>query len=239
MGRIFEKRKARMFARWAKNAKAFTKLGKEIAIAVKLGGADPDGNPRLRMAIQTAKSLNMPKATYENAIHRASSKDQASLAEVNYEGYGPYGIAIFVETATDNPTRTVANVRSIFNKYGGAFGTAGSLDYLFARKGVFTIERPKGDPEELELELIDFGLEELFETDDGFLIYSSFEDFGTLQRALESRNIEVKSAMPQRIPLNKTQLSPEQEAEVQKLIDALEEDEDVQHVYHTMESSEG
>jgi YebC/PmpR family DNA-binding regulatory protein len=238
MGRIFEKRKARMFARWAKTSKAFTKVGKEIAIAVKLGGPDPAGNPRLRMAVQTAKSLNMPKDRILNAITRASSKDEASLQEVNYEGYAPHGIALFVETATDNPTRTVANVRSIFNKYGGSMGTAGSLDYLFERKGLFTIDRPEGDLEELELELIDHGLEDFFETDEGFLLYSSFNDFGTLQRALEARNIEVKSAALQRLPLNRIQLPTEQEAEVQKLVDMLEEDEDVQHVYHTMATAE-
>ena len=234
MGRIFEKRKARMFARWSKTAKAFTKLGKEIAIAVKLGGPDPAGNPRLRMAVQTAKSLNMPKDRIQNAITRASSKDIASLQEVNYEGYGPHGIALFVETATDNPTRTVANVRSIFNKYGGSMGTAGSLDYLFDRKGIFSIAKPPGDLEQLELDLIDHGSEDFFESEEGFLLYSNFSDFGTLQRALEMRDIEVKSAALQRIPLNRTKLLPQHEAEVQKLVEALEEDEDVQHVYHTM-----
>ena len=234
MGRIFEKRKARMFARWSKNAKAFTKVGKEIAIAVKLGGPDPASNPRLRMAMQTGKSLNMPKDRILNAIQKASSKDSASLSEVNYEGYAPHGIAIFVETATDNPTRTVANVRSIISKHDGAMGTAGSLDYLFERKGIFTIGKPPGDPEELELELIDSGLEEFFESEDGFVIYTNFADFGAVQRALESKNIEVKSAALQRIPLNTTELPPEQAEEVLELVEALEEDDDVQHVYHTL-----
>jgi len=237
MGRIFEKRKDRMFARWAKTAKAFTKVGKEIAIAVKLGGADPAGNPRLRMAIQTARSLNMPKDRIMNAVTRASSKDSSSMDEVNYEAYGPHGIAMIVQTATDNPTRTVANVRSIFNKYGGALGTSGSLDYLFDKKGVFSIERPAGDLEEFELDLIDHGLEDLFETDDGFLVYSSFSDFGAMQKALEEKGVSVKSASLQRLPLNTVALSPEQEAEVLKVIEALEEDEDVQHVYHNMQLS--
>ncbi len=235
MGRIFEKRKDRMFARWAKTAKAFTKVGKEIAIAVRLGGADPAGNPRLRMAIQTARSLNMPKDRILNAITRASSKDSSAMDEVNYEAHGPHGIAMIVQTATDNPTRTVANVRSIFNKYGGAIGTSGSLDYLFDKKGVFSIERPAGDLEELELELIDHGLEEFFETDDGFLIYSSFADFGAMQKALEERNISVKSAGLQRLPLSTVTLPPDHEAEVLKVIEVLEEDEDVQHVYHNLQ----
>jgi len=238
MGRIFEKRKARMFARWAKNAKAFTKLGKEIALAVKLGGGDPAGNPRLRMAIQTARSLNMPKDRIEAAINRASSKDQASLHEVVYEGYGPHGVAILVETATDNPTRTVANVRSIFNRWDGSMGTTGSLDFVFQRKGVFSIGTPPGDMDEFELYLIDHGLEDLFEAEDGFLVYSTFADFGTLQKALEEKKVEVKSASPQRIPLSSVELSKEQEEEVQKLIDALEEDDDVQHVYHNIKVSE-
>lgn len=237
MGRIFEKRKARMFKRWARNAKAFTKLGKEIAIAVKLGGADPAGNPRLRMAIQTARSLNMPKDRIENAISRASSKDEASLEEVQYEGYGPHGVAIFVEAATNNPTRTVANVRSIFTKYGGSFATAGSLDYLFERKGIFTIARPAGDLEEFELEMIDHGLDEMFETEEGFVVQSSFAEFGALQRGLESKGVEVQSAGSQRIPLNTTELPADKQAEVLELIEALEEDDDVQHVYHTLKLS--
>ena len=237
MGRIFEKRKYKMFARWAKTARAFTKIGKEIAIAVKLGGADPNSNPRLRMAVQTARSLNMPKDRIEAAIHRATSKDQSQLAEISYEGYGPHGIAMFVETATDNATRTVANVRSTFDRYGGALGTSGSLDYLFQRKGMFTVVKPEGDLDELQLELIDHGLEDIFETDDGLVLYSTFSDFGTLQRALEERKVEVKTAGLLRQPNNTIQLSPEQEAEVTKLIDALEEDEDVQHVYHAMQPS--
>lgn len=234
MGRIFEKRKDRMFARWAKTAKAFTKLGKEIAIAVKLGGPDPAGNARLRMAIQTARSLNMPKDRIEAAVKRASSKESASLNEVVYEGYAKHGVAVMVETATDHPTRTVANVRSIFTRYGGTLGTTGSLDYLFQRKGVFKITRPPGDLEEFELTLIDHGLEDLFETDEGFLIYCSFSEFGDIQRTLEERGVEVKSAAQHRFPLSQVELTPEQVAEVLELVEALEEDDDVQHVYHTM-----
>ena len=179
----------------------------------------------------------MPKDRIENAVNKASSKDTASMDEVNYEGYAPHGIAIFIETATDNPTRTVANVRSIINKYGGAMGTAGSLDYLFERKGVFTIGRPEGDLEEFELELIDHGLEDIFETEDGFVVQSSFADFGNLQKALEAKGIELRSAGSQRIPANLVELPPEQEAEVMKLIEMLEEDEDVQHVYSTLKHS--
>jgi len=189
-----------MFARWAKTAKAFTKLGKEIAISVKLGGADPANNPRLRMAMQTARSLNMPKDRIEAAIKRASSKDAADLAEITYEGFAPHGVAIFVEAATDNATRTVANVRNIITKHGGNLATTGALDYVFDRKGVFKITTPQGDMDEFELNLIDHGLEEIFEADDGLLLYSSFKQFGDLQKALDGQGVEVKSATPQRIP---------------------------------------
>lgn len=234
MGRIFEKRKDRMFARWAKTAKAFTKVGKEIAIAVKLGSSDPAANPRLRMAIQTARALNMPKDRIEAAIKRASSKDEASLHEVIYEGYAPHGVAIVVETATNNPTRTVANVRTIITHHGGTLGTSGSLGYLFGRRGAFTIAPPSSDLDELELELIDHGLEDIFESEDGLLLYSSFENFGAVQKALEGKKIEVKSAGLQRYPLTTVAVSAAQEAEIEQLIGELEEDDDVQHVYHNM-----
>jgi YebC/PmpR family DNA-binding regulatory protein len=237
MGRIFEKRKDRMFARWAKTAKAFTKLGKEIAISVKLGGGDPDNNPRLRMAIQTARSLNMPKDRIEAAIKRASSRDEAELAEISYEGYAPYGVAIFVEAATDNPTRTVANVRNIITKHGGKLATTGALDFVFDRKGVFKIATPAGDLDDFELEMIDHGLEEIFEAEDGLLLYSSFKQFGDLQKALESRQIEVKSAIPQRLPTSYVAVTPDQEAEIQKMIDKLEDDDDVQSVFSNMQST--
>ncbi len=236
MGRIFEKRKDRMFARWAKTAKAFTKLGKEIAISVKLSGPDPDNNPRLRMAVQTARSLNMPKDRIEAAVKRASSRDEADLAEISYEGFAPHGVGLFVETATDNATRTVANVRNIITKHGGNLATTGALEYIFDRKGVFKIATPKGDLDEFELDMIDHGLEEIFEADDGLLLYSSFKQFGDLQKALEARGVEVKSAAPQRIPASFVKVSAEQEAEIQKLIDKLEEDDDVQSVFHNMQS---
>ena len=239
MGRIFEKRKDRMFARWAKTSKAFTKLGKELAIAVKLGGPDPHSNPRLRMAIQTARSLNMPKDRIENAIKRASSKDEASLQEIIYEGYGPHRVAIIVQTATNNTTRTVANVRSIITHHDGSLGTTGSLSYIFDRKGVFTIAVPSGDLDEFELELIDHGLEEIFETDDGLQIYTTFENFGAMQRALEDRKAELKSAGLQYFPKTFSTLSPEQEKEVNDLIEELEDDDDIQHVFHNMAHNEG
>jgi YebC/PmpR family DNA-binding regulatory protein len=238
MGRIFEKRKEKMFARWAKNAKAFTKIGKEIAIAIKLGGPDPDGNPRLRMAIQSSKALNMPKDRVDAAIKRATAKDQVDLNEVTYEGYAPHGVAVVVETATDNPTRTVANVRSIFSRYGGSMGTTGSLDYLFQKVGAFKTAKPSGDLDEFELSLIDHGLEELEEGEDFLVLYSKLENFGQLQRALEISKIEVQSAASQRIPNTLTNVSSEQSKEIQELIDALEEDDDVQHVYHSMQNEE-
>jgi YebC/PmpR family DNA-binding regulatory protein len=235
MGRIFEKRKDRMFARWAKTAKAFTKLGKEIAIAVKLGGPEPASNPRLRMAVQTARSLNMPKDRIEAAINRASAKDAAELNELAYEAFAPHGVGLYIEVATDNATRTVANVRNMVSKNGGNLATSGALDYIFDRKGVFKIVPPAGDMDELELELIDHGLEDIFEADDGLLLYSNFKQFGDLQKVLESRSVEVKSAAPQRIPMSYVKVTPDQEQEIQKLIDRLEEDDDVQSVFHNMQ----
>jgi YebC/PmpR family DNA-binding regulatory protein len=239
MGRIFEKRKERMFARWAKTSKAFTKVGKEIAVAVKLGGPDPAGNPRLRMAIQTAKSLNMPKDRVENAIKKASEKDAEGIDEVTYEGYGPFGVAIFVEAATNNNTRTVANVRNIMSKNGGNLGTDGSLAFLFNRIGSFTIQAPQDtDLEEFELELIDHGLEELYENEEGNLVLQvEFNKFGEMQGFLEEKGIEVVTAGPQRIPLNTVRLGEDDEKKILKLIQALEEDDDVQHVYHNLEFS--
>jgi YebC/PmpR family DNA-binding regulatory protein len=236
MGRIFEKRKDRMFARWAKTAKAFTKLGKEIAISVKLSGPDPDNNPRLRMAIQTARSLNMPKDRIEAAVKRASSRDDAELNEITYEAYAPHGVAMFIETATDNPTRTIANVRNIITKHGGKMATTGALENVFDRKGVFKVATPQGDHDDFELEMIDHGLEEIFAADDGLLLYSSFKQFGDLQKALEGRGIEVKSAAPQRMANNFVAVTEEQEAEIQKMVDRLEEDDDVQTVFTNMQA---
>ncbi len=232
MGRIFEKRKERMFARWAKNAKAFTKLGKEIAIAVRAGGPDPNTNPRLRAAVQTARSLNMPKDRIESAIRRVNEKGGENYEEISYDGYGQHGIAIIVEAATDNVTRTVANVRSIFTRWGGSLATTGALDFVFDRKGVFVVEKPEGDLDDLELFLIDHNLEDLFEGEEGLLLYSSFSDFNTLQKAIESRNLVVKSAGLQRVPKSYVTITPEQEEELDKLVSMLEEDDDVQHVYH-------
>jgi YebC/PmpR family DNA-binding regulatory protein len=234
MGRIFEKRKDRMFARWAKNAKAFTKIGKEIAIAVKLGSADPDGNPRLRMAIQTARSLNMPKDRVQAAILRATSKDEASLEEVVYESYAPHGVAMIVLTATNNATRTVGNVRSIITHHNGTLGTSGSLAYMFDRRGVFVISPPEGNLDDFELEMIDHGMEDIFEGEDGLLVYTSFENFGTLQKALEARKVDVKSAALQYQPKNTVAVAPAHQKEIEELVAILEEDDDVQHVYHNM-----
>ena len=234
MGRAFEFRKARKFKRWAAMSKTFTRIGKEIAIAVKEGGPEPENNTRLRNAIQNAKAANMPKDNVERAIKRASSKDQADYKEVNFEGYAPHGIAILVETATDNNTRTVANVRSYFNKCNGSLGTSGSVEFLFERKCHFKIEKGNHDIEELELEMIDYGIEELFEEDDHIMIYGEFSEFGNIQRGLEQLNIKVIESGYERIPLNTTALSEEQQADVDKLLERLEEDDDVMNVYHTM-----
>ena len=234
MGRIFEKRKYRMFARWAKTAKAFTKVGKEISIAVKLGGADPAGNPRLRMAIQTARCLNMPKDRIEAAINRASGKDEASLQEVQYAGYAPHGIALFISTATDNSTRTVANVRSLLVKYGGSLASSGALDYLFRHLGAFRVKAPAGSIDDLELDLIDSGLEELAREDDELQIYCEFSQFGAMQHALEQRKLEIVSAGSEWVPTATVTVSEAQEQEVRELIDTLEEDDDVQHVFSNL-----
>ena len=234
MGRVFEKRKHKMFARYDKMAKTFTRIGKEIAIAVKQGGPHPEGNPRLRMAIQNAKGANMPKDRVENAIKRASSKDASSFEEMIYEGYAPHGVAVLVETATDNPTRTVANVRMHFNRGNGTLGKTGSLDFLFDRKGVFKIKKENLNLDELELELIDSGLEDIAVDENEVYIYCSFNDFGTMAKALEEKGIAVISAEKQRIATNFVELSEKQQEEVLKLVETLEEDEDVQQVYHNL-----
>ncbi|WP_207424066.1 YebC/PmpR family DNA-binding transcriptional regulator [Desertivirga brevis] len=239
MGRAFEFRKERKFKRWAKMAVQFTRLGKEIAMAVKAGGPNPDGNSRLKTAIQNAKAVNMPKDRVEAAIKRASSKDSSNYEEIVYEGYAPHGVAVLIETATDNTNRTVANVRSYFNKVGGALGKTGSLDFIFQRKAVFRFLPGELDLEELELELIDAGLEDLFVEDDEegndiAVIHTPFEDFGKMQKALEEKGIEVKSAKLERVTLSTAEVSEEQAVDVLKLIDKLEEDDDVQAVYHNM-----
>ncbi len=240
MGRAFEFRKERKFKRWAKMAVQFTRLGKEIAISVKEGGPNPEANSRLRTAIQNAKAVNMPKDRIEAAIKRASDKDAKGYEEHVYEGYGPHGVPVLIETATDNTNRTVANIRSYFSKSGGTLGKTGSLDFIFQRKSVFRFTVDDNvDIEELELELIDGGLEELYveadeEGNDIVVAQTSFEDFGNMQRLLEEKGIEVKSAQLERIALSHTEVSETDAADVLKLIDKIEEDDDVQAVYHNM-----
>nr|WP_295920912.1 YebC/PmpR family DNA-binding transcriptional regulator [uncultured Dyadobacter sp.] len=236
MGRAFEYRKARMFKRWDKMAKTFTRIGKDIVLAVKNGTADPATNSKLRVLLQNAKAVNMPKETVERAIKRASSKDQDDYKEMVYEGYGPHGIAILVESTTDNPTRTVANVRSYFNKLGGSLGTMGMLDFIFDRKCIFKIKNTGKDLEELEFELIDVGGEEVFVDEETNLIniYGEFSTFGALQHYLEENGYEIVEADFDRIPNDTKTLSEEQVAEVEKLIEKIEDDDDVQRVYHNM-----
>jgi YebC/PmpR family DNA-binding regulatory protein len=235
MGRAFEYRKASKLKRWASMAKNFTKVGREIAIAVKEGGGDPNYNARLRLAIQNAKTFNMPKANVDNAIKRATSKDAENYAEVVYEGYAPHGIAVIIETTTDNPTRTVANVRMYFNRAHGSLGTFGSVDYMFNRKGIFKIKKNGLELEEIELDLIDHGLDEVKVEEDEYVLYTNFTDFGSMQKALEERKIEVINAELQRIPTVLKQLTDEQVEDVIKFLDKLEEDEDVANVFHTMD----
>ncbi|PRY99905.1 YebC/PmpR family DNA-binding transcriptional regulator [Marinilabilia salmonicolor] len=235
MGRAFEYRKARKLKRWGNMAKTFTKIGREIAIAVKSGGPDPTSNPRLRVLIQNAKAANMPKDNVERAIKKASGKDQADYKEVVYEGYAPHGIAVLVETATDNPTRTVANVRSYFNKAGGSLGTSGSVDYMFEHKCGFKVKMKEGvDLEELELELIDSGVQEIFAEDEFIMIYGDFEAFGPLQKYLEENGFEIENAEFERIPQETRPLSEEQSADIEKLLARFEEDDDVTNVFHNM-----
>jgi len=236
MGRIFETRKHKMFARYAKMSKAFNRIRKDIEIAVKSGGADPKINSKLRMAIQNSKSVNMPKDKVESAIKRALSKDTTGYTEIIYEGYAPHGIPVLVECATDNPTRTVANVRHYFRKYEGSLQAAGSISFMFDRKGLFKIEKGKvDDVESLELELIDFGLDELSYDDEFIYIYVPFNEFGKMQKALEDKAMEIKATELQFIPNNFKELNEEQQKEVNELLEAIEEDDDVQSVYHGMQ----
>jgi len=238
MGRAFEYRKERKMKRWASMAKAFTKIGREIAIAVREGGGDPDYNPRLRLAIQNAKTANMPKANVDAAIKRALSKDAENYDEVVYEGYAPAGVAVMVETATDNTNRTVANLRLIFSKNGGHLGNSGEVDYMFTRKGEFKVKAEGLDSEELELELIDHGLEDLRQEDDLLIMTTAFEDFGSLQKALEERGLEVINAELIRVPSHTKKLDDAAAEAVIKLIEKLEEDDDVVNVFHNMDMSE-
>ena len=217
-------------------SRTFTRLGKEITIAAKAGGPDPSGNARLRLLIQTARSENMPKDNVERAIKRAFEKDTSDYKEMVYEGYAPHGVAVLIEAATDNNQRTVANLRSYFNKFGGNLGTSGMLDFLFDRKCVFTIAQKEGiDLEELELELIDYGVEELFAEEDEIVIYAEFQNFGPIQKYLEENNFEIKSFKFERIPNDMKQLTDEEKEEVEKLLEKIEEDDDVTNVFHNME----
>lgn len=234
MGRIFEKRKHKMFARFDKMAKAFTRIGKDIAIAVKQAGPNPDNNPKLRMAIQNAKGVNMPKDRVDSAIKRASSKEEKDFQEVVYEGYAPHGVPVVVECATDNPTRTVANIRLHFSKNGGAMGNSGSVGFMFERKGVFKFDPASLNLDELELDLIDGGAEDIQRDEEETIIYTKFADFGGMLKFLESRNLHPRSSGLQYIPATTKELSEAHQDEVLKCIEALEEDEDVQSVYHNL-----
>jgi YebC/PmpR family DNA-binding regulatory protein len=234
MGRAFEFRKARKMKRWGKMAVTFTRIGKEIAMAVKQAGPDPDNNPRLRVAMQNAKSENMPKDRVEAAIQRASNKDSKDYEEMLYEGMGPFGVGIVIESATDNPTRTVANIRLAFNRNNGELGKTGSLDYMFERKCIFKIDLEGKNIEDLELELIDYGLEEIETVEDETLVYTGFTDFGNMQNGLEALGVTIVSVDKERIPASFVELNEEQMEEVNKLIDRLEEDEDIQNVFHNM-----
>jgi len=235
MGRIFEKRKHKMFARYDRMAKAFTRIGKEIAMAVKAGGPDPAYNPRLRQCVANAKGVNMPKDRVDAAIKRASSKDASNYEEVVYEGYGPHGVPILVETATDNPTRTVANIRLYFNRSGGALGTSGSLSFIFERKGVFRLNAEQvPNFDELELELIDAGLESSEREENEIVVYTDYADFGNMMKALEDKGIPVVKAGLERIPNNYAELTEEQTDEILELVEKIEEDDDVQAVYHNL-----
>ncbi len=232
MGRAFEYRRASKEKRWDKMSKLFPKLGKAITMAAKEGGGDPDMNGKLRTAIQNAKAQNMPKDNIDNAIKRATQKDMANFSEINYEGKGPHGVLIFVECATDNPTRTVANVKSYFNKSGGQVVPNGQLEFMFKRKSVFEIVKSDAiDPEELELELIDAGCEEIEVTDEHVIVYGDFTSFGTLAKALEDLNIEVQKSSLQRIPTSPVEFSEEELVSIEKLLDKIEDDDDIQQVF--------
>jgi YebC/PmpR family DNA-binding regulatory protein len=236
MGRAFEYRKARKLKRWGNMSRTFTRIGKEITIAAKAGGPDPDTNPRLRALMQNAKAANMPKDTVERAIKKATDKDAGDYKEITYEGYGPHGIAIFVEAATDNNTRTVANVRSYFTKHGGSLGTQGSLTFLFDHKAVFKINAPADlNLEDLELELIDYGVDEIEQDDENHVvIYGAYEEQSNIQKYLEENGYEIISTEFERIPNDLKDVTPEQREKIEKLLEKLEEDEDVQNVFHNM-----
>lgn len=236
MGRIFETRKATMFKRYAKMAKTFTKIGREIVMAVKLGGPNPDSNPRLRMVIQNAKAVNMPKTNVDSAIKRASEKDTANYEAIIYEGYAPHGVPVLVECTTNNPTRTVASVRMYFSRANGALGTNGSVSFMFEHVVLFKIDAANFNKDDLELELIDFGLEDinLDEENKQFIIQTQFVDFGKMQHALEDRKIAVIETSKIYVPTTSKELSAEHEAEVMAMIEKMEEDDDIEAVYHNI-----
>ncbi len=236
MGRIFQTRKATMFKRYAKMAKQFTKIGREIVMAVKTGGPNPDGNPRLRMIMQNAKAVNMPKVNVEAAIKRASDKDTSNYEEIIYEGYAPHGVPVLVECTTNNPTRTVASVRLYFNRANGSLGTNGSVSFMFEHKALFKIDAANINSEDMEFELIDFGLEEisLDEETNQFIIQTAFTDYGKMQAALEERKINVIETTKTYIPTTTKELTPEQDAEVMAMIEKMEDDDDIENVYHNI-----
>ncbi len=234
MGRAFEYRKARKMKRWGQMAKVFTKIGREIALAVKDGGPDPDSNPKLRLAIQNSKTANMPKKNVDAAIQRASSKDAENLEEIVYEGYGPHGVPFIVECLTNNTTRTVANVRFYFSKEKGSLGTTGSVSFMFDRKGEFIFDLGDRDMDDLELDLIDAGADEIDISEGKAYVYTAYEDFGTMQVALEKLGIEVEEASLQRFPQVLKELSDSEKEDLEGLIERFEDDEDVQKVFHGM-----
>ena len=239
MGRAFEYRKATKMKRWGNMARVFTKLGKQITIAVREGGSDIDTNPRLRVLAQQAKKENMPKENVERAIKKATSRDEADYKEMVYEGYGPHGIAIVIETATDNPTRTVGNIRSYFNRHGGSLGTTGSLEFMFDHKCVFHITKKEGvEIDDLELELIDFGVDELMEDEGEIILYGEFTSYSAIQKYLEENGYEITTAEFERIPKDLKDVTEERRASINKLIEKIEDDEDVQNVFHNMAEEE-
>nr|WP_321408789.1 YebC/PmpR family DNA-binding transcriptional regulator [uncultured Carboxylicivirga sp.] len=235
MGRAFEYRKATKLKRWGTMAKTFTKIGKQITMAVKQSGPDPQSNSRLRVLMQNAKAANMPKDNVERAIKKATAHDSGDFKEIVYEGYGPFGTAFMVETATDNTTRTVANVRSYFNKYGGSLGTTGCVDYMFEHQCNFKVVMKEGiDLEELELEMIDCGIDEIFEDEGSIMIYGGFESFGPIQKYLEENGFEIEKAEFERIPQDTKELTDEQMVEIDKLLAKFEEDDDVTNVFNNI-----
>lgn len=239
MGRAFEYRKARKMKRWGNMSRTFTKIGKEITMCVKTSGPDPDTNSRLRALMANARAANMPKDTIERAIKKATDKDASDYKEIVYEGYGPFGIAIVVESATDNNTRTVANVRSYFNKYGGTLGTTGSLSFLFDHKSVFKVKTKDGvDLDELELELIDYGCDEIYADEEGITIYGAYESFAQIQKYLEEAGFEILSAEFERIPNDLKEVTAEQRETLEKLLEKFEDDEDVTNVFHNIKESD-